>query len=137
ALRKTRRVGLRGLLRELNLGAAALSSRDVGIGFAPKLNALSRLEGEVRALDLYLEEDPDRASELVGKVLQTNQTRKELQQRPHRLALNRSSDHNNHCVWVFDSEIHQGVVGLVATKLAQVFQVPAFVGSVSEKQGTI
>jgi single-stranded-DNA-specific exonuclease len=91
----------------------------------------------VRAFDLYLEDDPARAAELVEKVLFTNQRRKDLQKHAEELAASRCLDNDQDFVWVYHPEIHQGVVGLVATKLTQTLKVPAFVGSVSSQQGTI
>ncbi len=52
-LEKTKRPGLRALMNSLDLSGRTLSSQDIAIRFAPKLNALSRMENGVMPIDLF------------------------------------------------------------------------------------
>jgi single-stranded-DNA-specific exonuclease len=132
-LAQTRRPGLRVLLQALGLWGRPLTSQDVAIRFAPKLNALSRMEMGVQPIDLYLVEDETEAHRLVDVVLSNNQTRQASQKSAEAEAVDYLRRHPPHySIFVSSRNFHRGVVGLVATKLSQEFGLPAFVGSVGE-----
>ncbi len=131
-LENTRRPGLRALLETLGMQERPLSGQDVSIRFAPKLNALSRMEMGLLPIDLYLIEDEALARKAVKEVLQNNQTRVSLQADSEKEALQALSD------WPYEgfvalasSQFHRGIVGLIATKISQGKNRPAFIGSKS------
>lgn len=130
ALEKTQRPGLKVLLEELDLGGKDLSSQDVSIKFAPKLNALSRMESDTLPIHIYLENDHDRAKSIVKKILKNNETRQTLQQEAVILAeeLLKSWPYKDF-VYVSSDQFHRGVIGLIATKIANERHCPVFIGS--------
>lgn len=133
-LAKTKRPGLSYLLEELGLKGRPLSSQDVAIRFAPKINALSRMEKNIRPIDLFLLQDPKAAKDLVCEVMACNNERISLQASAEELAMKMhrekiAGDERPNFVWVFSDRFHRGVVGLVATKMAKALGVPAFIGS--------
>ena len=132
-LANTRRPGLRALLDQLELSGRDLTSQDVAIKFSPKLNALSRLESAIRPIDMFMVTDFAEAQKMAQTVLVCNEQRVQIQRLAEakaraqaELQLNRS------CFFVWSEEFHRGVVGLVATRLAQEFGRPVFVGAVDE-----
>ena len=132
-LAKTDRPGLRVLLQALKMWGQPLTSQDVAIRFAPKLNALSRMELGVQPLDLYLVEDEREAQRLVAEVLTSNQTRVSLQRQAEALALDKlEASPPRGCAVVIDRSFHRGVVGLVAARICQDYGIPAFVGAAEE-----
>lgn len=135
SLAQTQRPGLRALLEALNLSHQHLKSSDVAIRFAPKLNALSRLEGDVLPLDLYLVEDPQKAMELVEQALRQNQERVQLQGEALREALEQAqSQIEAPFILVYSENFHRGVIGLIATSLSQATGKPCFVASLDAEE---
>ncbi|WP_413587386.1 single-stranded-DNA-specific exonuclease RecJ [Bdellovibrio sp. HCB274] len=132
-LAETKRAGLRALLEELDLQDRALTSQDVAIRFAPKLNALSRMESGILPIDIFLLEDQAKARDMVRQVMKNNSTRVQLQSDAEAEAqeLLKEWPHKDF-VFVASSSFHRGVVGLIATKLTQVYNKPAFVGSIGD-----
>ena len=136
-LKATARPGLRALLSELSIGKGSepLKSQDVAIRFAPKLNALSRLEdidpASPKAIDLMLCQDDFEANRLVKKAMMINQVRQDLQERASQSALAevRETQALAPVKWVFSPDFHKGIIGLVAMRLVEEFQCPCFVGS--------
>lgn len=129
-LSRTKRPGLKALLKELKLYGEEMSSADLAIGFAPKLNALSRLEAEVRPIDLYLEKNELEAQRLCDETMAVNQQRVTLQKTAEALAFDMAKARpQKGFVWVYSDQFHKGVIGLVATKLSAAFGCPAFVGA--------
>lgn len=127
-LAQTKRPGLKALLDELGLLDRELSSHDVGIRFAPKLNALSRMEGEVLPRDLYLADKTN--SQRLAKVAVTQHRERVAKQDFAETCaddLLQSWEHSEF-VFVFSEQFHKGVIGLIATRLAKVYERPVFVG---------
>lgn len=132
-LAKTKRAGLRALLDALDLSGRPLSSQDVAIRFAPKLNALSRMENGILPIDLYLVDDIKKAQEMVATVLENNMARVSLQGEGEAEALMQLEKWpHTEFVYVSSEKFHRGVIGLIATKLSQKTNLPVFVGSKDE-----
>lgn len=137
-LAQTKRPGLRVLMQALGLWGNPLTSQDVAIRFAPKLNALSRMEMGIQPIDLYLVEDEKQAQGLVDRVLSNNQDRQASQRNAESEAMEYLKAHPpKSSIFVFSKNFHRGVVGLVATKLCQEYGLPTFVGSLDEEEGRI
>ena len=132
-LAETKRAGLRALLEELDLTGRPLTSQDVAIRFAPKLNALSRMESGILPIDIFLLEEESSARDMVRQVMKNNSTRVQLQSDAETEAqvILKDWPHKDF-VFVASKNFHRGVVGLIATKLTQVYNKPAFVGSLGE-----
>lgn len=137
-LAQTQRPGLMALLEALKLNGKSLSSSDVAIRFAPKLNALSRLEGEILPLDIYLIDNRSKADLVVSQVLLQNQERVSLQAEADKEATEQAQlQVDQPCTFVFSENFHRGVIGLIATSLAQKTNKPAFVASLDPEEGKL
>jgi single-stranded-DNA-specific exonuclease len=129
-IENTQRPGLRALLKNLELWGRSLTSQEVAIRMAPKLNALSRMEVDILPVDIFLEKDPEKAEHMVQTMLGHNEDRVQLQQQGEKEAVALIGPSTNQgFVFVISKNFHRGVVGLIATKLCSVYGVPAFVGS--------
>lgn len=132
AILRAGRVGLQALIKEAGLRPEKeIGTYEVGWILAPRLNAAGRLEDAMAALRLLVTKDPAQATELAKKLSQTNTERQ-------RLTLN-MSEHARSQVMVekkilvvSHEEYHEGVIGLVAGRLAQDFYRPAIVISRGE-----
>jgi len=133
-LEKTKRPGLRSLMDALDLSSRSLSSQDVAIRFAPKLNALSRMEMGILPIDIFLIEDPIQAKNMIQTVLDNNSTRVQLQGAGEEEAFEklRSWPHDQF-VFIASRNFHKGVVGLIATKISLEKNVPTFVGAINNE----
>ena len=123
------RPGLKVLLQKLGLHGKPLSSQDVAVKFAPKLNALSRMETGLRPIDLF-RANSESALLMVNEVLENNSARVEFQSQGEARALELSSTWpHERFVFLSHDEFHRGVVGLIATKVSQQKGLPVFIGS--------
>jgi single-stranded-DNA-specific exonuclease len=130
SLATTNKAGLKALLEVLKLDGRELTSQDVAIRFAPKLNALSRMESDILPAQIYLEENYKKAEQMISRVLENNETRQSLQSDAEGKALKMLESWTEpDFVFVSSQFFHRGVIGLIATKLSQHFNRPAFVGS--------
>lgn len=137
-LARTERPGLRALLAELDLWGRNLTSQEVAIRFAPKINALSRMETGIRPIDLYLVSSDVEAQAMVEAVIANNQDRQKTQKSAEAEALEMVHDRPpKQTILVYSQNFHRGVVGLVATRLCQEFNLPSFVGALEEDQNLV
>ena len=126
----TTKPGLKSLLEALKLDGRELTSQDVAIRFAPKLNALSRMESDILPAHIYLETDYKKSEKMVYRILENNETRQSLQSDAETKAFKMLEGWSQpDYVFVSSTHFHRGIIGLIATKLSQHFNRPAFVGS--------
>lgn len=106
-----------------------LSTYDLGWVISPRLNAAGRLESALDSLKLLCTDNEIEARELAEKLNRLNQQRQQntLTMVDHARGLNKSA---KKIIIAADSSYHEGVIGLVAGKLAQEFYRPAVAISV-------
>jgi single-stranded-DNA-specific exonuclease len=129
ALASTRRPGLQALMRSAHVDPAAVDSGAVGFRLAPRINAAGRLSRPDVALELVLTEDPDEARRLAAELEDLNRERQGVEDRILREAISMvesmpepSRRRLGYVLW--REEWHQGVIGIVASRLVERFQRP-------------
>lgn len=131
-LAKSSRPGVQRLFRELGFANKKIGSQDVAFRIAPKLNALTRLDEGVRALDVLMATE-ENASRLVDEALLINARRVQFQDQAKKISANLMKNFSQEkFIWIYSHEFHPGVISLVASDLMGQFNVPAFVGSLRE-----
>ena len=126
-LAKTDRVGLQALYDDATL-TKKIGTYEVGFIISPRLNAAGRMESALDALRLLLTKNKKRARELASKLSQTNKERQEATAAA--LAHAREAALNNgfsKMIVAHHASYQQGVIGLVAGRIADEFYRPTVV----------
>lgn len=127
--RKSRRPGLRALLKELRLDQARLSEEDITFMITPRLNAASRMGDPSEAFRLLSTKDPAEASILAKNLNHLNDMRKgavaSMIREAHKRIEARSS--LREVIVIGDPHWRPGLVGLAAQKLSESYSKPVFV----------
>jgi single-stranded-DNA-specific exonuclease len=131
-LRASRRTGLRRLVEQCFADAPRISARDVGFSIVPKLNAASRMGQAELSTRLLLCDDDAEATQLVESIVQLNVQRTEIQagvlaEALEQAVLQMDAFEGGPRVLVVAGPWHEGVLGIVAAKLADRFARPAIV----------
>ncbi len=136
ALRHTTKPGLVALKEVAGIDGTVDSS-SIGFGLAPRLNAAGRLGRADSGLDLLVSSDIEAAKAMAEGLNQLNEERKKTQQEAQEVAeyiIEREIDLDENKVLVIASEdFHQGVIGIVAAKLADKFNRPTFLIAINEE----
>lgn len=131
ALEGSKRAGLRALIEASGCAGQVLTSETVAFKLGPRLNAAGRLGSADRALELLTCDDSARARALAAELEGLNAARRRVEAELLQSALAAAepfSDPVQHPVLVLAGQgWHQGVVGIVAARLAQRFARPALV----------
>lgn len=138
ALSRTRRPGLRALLREAGTEGRALSSLSIGYTLAPRINAAGRMGRAEVAETLLLTDDPAQAEELARELCALNRERQELEAQIFAqcdLMVDALPAGERAALVLAGDAWHQGVVGIVASRLTEKYAVPAFMICIQEGKG--
>jgi len=124
------RAGIRALLEIANRDARQLAASDLGFAVGPRLNAAGRLDDMSVGVALLLTEDISEARMLANELDALNQTRKEIEQgmKSEALALSDELERQHTDLPLglafYHPEWHQGVVGILASRLKERFHRP-------------
>jgi single-stranded-DNA-specific exonuclease len=133
-LQQTQRVGLRALKQVAGI-KGCLTTRDIGYGLAPRMNAAGRLEDATLALRLLLEDDPQIAHQLAQTLDKHNRERQRLQEMALQEAIEQIEHENltrHRALVVHSPNWRHGIVGLVAGKLRERYYRPVAAVSIEE-----
>ena len=129
ALARTQKPGLQALMRSAGVDPAAVDAGAVGFRLAPRINAAGRLQHPQTALHLLLTEDELEASEFAGRLEELNRERQAVEDRIVREAIAQveawpENRQRRRGYVVADADWHEGVIGIVASRLVERFHRP-------------
>lgn len=133
--------GLAALFVAASREAKTATTFDFGFALGPRINAAGRLSDMTLGIECLLTDDPNRALELAKTLDAINRERREIEgaMREQALAVAESLFEEAHeappAICVFDAEFHEGVVGIVASRIKDKFHRPTFVFASSGAAG--
>lgn len=135
-LKSTHRIGLRTLMEEAGTTAHTLNSTTVGYCLAPRINAAGRMGRAALAAELILTDDPSEAERLSHELCELNRERQNVELAIFNECTEKLDVEGNHDSIVLAAEgWHQGVVGIVASRLAERYACPVFMITLQDGKG--
>ena len=126
-----RKPGIEAILEKAGLSEKTLDSTSISFGIAPRINAAGRMGTAERALDLLLADDPYSASEMAEEVNVMNAQRHSEEDKIFTEAIAYLQDHPELAhlpiLVVCGKGWHEGVLGIVASKLLERYLRPVIV----------
>lgn len=110
--------GLRNLLSFLDINRPSVA--DVQYKIAPRINACGRMKSAKLAVELLETQNSRSAIRIISEIEDTNNKRKKLTQVLYEEAL-RIINHTEPSIIVHSPKMHEGVIGIVASRLANEF----------------
>ncbi len=124
---QTRCLGLKSLL-EVNVGKnSVINANTVSFGIAPRINACGRIGFENEAVKLFMTENLVEARETTEKLNQYNKTRQEIEKNIFEEAkeiIEKNQMQNGHTIVIGKEGWHHGVIGIVASKIMEIYFKP-------------
>ncbi|HIX35298.1 MAG TPA: single-stranded-DNA-specific exonuclease RecJ [Candidatus Limosilactobacillus merdigallinarum] len=136
-LRAGMRPGIHALAKLANIDEAHLTDQDIGFQIAPRLNALGRIADANDGVKLLTTLDEDQAAQLARQVDECNNQRQELVKKIYEEALAKAQAPDNlrkQTLLIVGHGWHQGVLGIVASRLVEATGKPTIVASVDPGQ---
>ena len=126
-LNPPRRLGLAQLIQCAGLEDKPITSVSVGYTLAPRINASGRMGKAEVAAELLLTSDPDRAARLADELCLLNRERQAIEGAIFQQCVERLEQvPQSGAILLADESWHQGVVGIVASRLTEKYACPAF-----------
>ena len=127
-LNSTQKPGLQALIRNAGLQPGRLRERDIAYGLAPRINAAGRMKDASIAFELLTTDSKDEASAYVAELEQLNRTRQqETEELMRNVREQAQQQPTKSVILVSGDNWHEGILGLVAGKLAEEINKPVLV----------
>ena len=124
------RPGLKAILEVAKRDYSRITSTDLGFILGPRLNAAGRLDDMSLGIECLLTDDANAAREMAQQLDDMNQDRKSIEQGMQREALAQLKelpvDSMPFGLCLFDPQWHQGVIGILASRLKERYFRPTF-----------
>lgn len=136
---RTNKPGLKSLAFVSGLMGKEISTGQVVFILAPRINALGRLGDARQAIRLLSTRDERQASEIARKLDSENRRRKEIDERTLHQALDQMNEvadlETDQAIVLAAEGWHQGVIGIVASRLVERFHLPTVMIAISDGEG--
>ena len=130
-LESPHRQGLMSLMGVARVQPDSVKATDIGFRLGPRINSAGRISTARKALDLLLEKDVSKAGEMAQELEILNTKRqnitKELREKAAKHAI-ATGEEIPYILFAFHPDFQQGVVGLTASSLVDLYYRPAIVG---------
>ena len=127
SIRHTHRPGITALMRESGCTKDNVSASTIGFMLAPRINAAGRMGQIDLAVELFLTEDEDRATYLAQALCDLNRQRQQVESQIYEEAVSMlPAGQPPEAIVLADETWHQGVVGIVASRMAEEYCCPTF-----------
>lgn len=127
AMQRSRRPGILALMKECQVQPGAISSSTMGYTLAPRINAAGRMGQVELAAELFLTHDGEQAANLAAQLCRLNRQRQAVEAEIYEDAVNMlDGEHKHDAIVLAGENWHQGVVGIVSSRLAEEYGCPVF-----------
>jgi single-stranded-DNA-specific exonuclease len=122
-LAKTRRPGIKELARVASVNLDALNTHAIGFQLGPRINAAGRMKSADLALDLMMSDSRAEAMCLAMALDELNKERREAQDKAVKEV---DGSFGDEPVIIASGKWHEGILGIVAGRLTEIYKRPAF-----------
>lgn len=132
-IRQTKNIGLRSIIN--SSGYTKIDSNSISFGIAPRINACGRMGKAEEALELLMSKNYNQVSELTQKLNNHNRVRQETEKNIFENAVKQIEEEhleNNNAIIVGGHNWHHGVIGIVSSKITEMYFKPSILLSFEE-----
>ncbi len=133
-------VGIKAILEICGMTDREVTMNDIIFKVGPRINASGRMQNGGEAVALLVEKDPHKAHRKALQINAYNDQRKDLDkemtQEANRIVERLDHNHEKKSIVLFSEEWHKGVIGIVASRLTEIYCRPAVVITCSEGMAT-
>ncbi len=123
--------GVKALIDICGLTGKDLSLNDIIFKIGPRINASGRMQNGKEAVSLLIEKDADAAKEKAATINEYNEQRKDLDksmtEEANQIVASLDHQHEHKAIVLYNEEWHRGVIGIVASRLTEIYFRPAVV----------
>ena len=129
--------GIKALMEVCGLTHKEISLGDIIFKIGPRINASGRMQTGNEAVALLIEKDPVRAKAMAEQINEYNEQRKDLDksmtEEANRIVKTLEHRYDHKSIVLYNEEWHRGIIGIVASRLTEVFYKPSVVLTASDE----
>ena len=129
-------IGVKALMEICGLKDKEISLGDIIFKIGPRINASGRMQTGNEAVALLIEKNQQNARKLAEQINEYNEQRKDLDksmtEEANRIVKTLEHRHEHKSIVLFNEEWHRGIIGIVASRLTEVFYKPSVVLTCSD-----
>lgn len=133
-------VGFKAIMEVCGLTGKEITMNDIVFRIGPRINASGRIQSGKEAVDLLVEKDYTEALAKANRIDQYNEARKDLDksmtEEANQIVDQLSNLTERRSIVLYNEEWHKGVVGIVASRLTEIYYRPAVVLTRTERLAT-
>lgn len=123
--------GVKALIDICGLTGKDLSLNDIIFKIGPRINASGRMQNGKEAVSLLIEKDAEAAKQKAATINEYNEQRKDLDksmtEEANQIVASLDHQHEHKAIVLYNEEWHRGVIGIVASRLTEIYFRPAVV----------
>jgi len=131
-INKGSRLGLRMLALRAGIEPKEVQSYHLGFVLGPRINASGRIASPMEAVRLLVSNDENKCKEIANLLETTNFERQRMTTEIFEKAKEKVSESEDNLLFVVGEDWHEGIIGLVAGKLQQLYYRPVVIATKSE-----
>ena len=136
AMQQPKRLGLRALLEACDCTGRPITASTIGYVLAPRINAAGRMERAELAVELFMTDSEERAKALAQTLCELNRERQRIEMEIyHEASSALKKQPPKDAIVLAGEDWHQGVVGIVASRLCEEYCLPTFLICLSGERG--
>lgn len=129
-------IGVKALMEVCGLKDKEISMGDIIFKIGPRINASGRMQTGNEAVALLIEKNQEAAQKIAEQINEYNEQRKDLDksmtEEANRIVKTLEHRHEHKSIVLFNEEWHRGIIGIVASRLTEVFYKPSVVLTCNE-----
>jgi single-stranded-DNA-specific exonuclease len=139
-LNKTPSTGIKAIIEVCGLSEREISMSDIVFKLGPRINASGRMQNGTETVDLLVEKDYAQALRIANHVNEYNDQRrdidKQMTEEANEIVSRLESQQHMSSIVLYDENWKKGVVGIVASRLTEIYTRPSIVLTRSEDMAT-
>ena len=126
-IHNTENIGLIEIFKRLEIDTIDISTNDIGFKIAPLINSVGRISDPKKIIDLLTSSSTNYINELINECFSINNERKRMTTIVERDAMEIATNdfkNNKKFLVLYSNEWHPGIIGIVAARLVEKFNLP-------------
>ncbi len=124
-------VGVKAIIDVCGLADKEIMLSDIIFKIGPRINASGRIQNGKESVALLIEKDADKALEAAELINHYNEQRKDLDkvmtEQANQIVASIDHQHEHKAIVIYNEEWHKGIIGIVASRLTEIYNRPAIV----------
>lgn len=124
-------IGLKAIISVCGLSEREITMNDIIFKIGPRINASGRIQNGKEAVALLIEKDYNAALEKAQRINHYNDMRKDLDksmtEEANHIVANLNKETSQRAIVIYNKEWHKGVIGIVASRLTEIYYRPSVV----------